>query len=33
MQLNMHALDDMRVKTDTHVQSFVEDNRESQYSK
>ena len=32
MQLNMHALYDMRVQTDTHVQSFVEDNRESQYS-
>ena len=32
MQLNMHALYDMHVQADTHVQPFVEDNRESQDS-
>ena len=32
MQLNMHALYDMHVQADTHVQPFLEDNRESQHS-
>ena len=32
MQLNMHALYNMHVQADTHVQPFLEDNRESQHS-